>query len=232
MNTNAFEQYGSSAVAQQSFVTKVYWWMCSALTTTALVSYYVASSPQLIGKIVGNGTLFLLLILAELGIVIAISAAINKLSATTATGLFFLYSALNGLTLSVIFVAYTTESLVNTFLVSALTFGVTGFYGYVTKRDLTSIGNLAFMGLIGIIIASIANWFLKSTFLNTITTYIGVLVFVGLTAYDTQKIKKMGSMYASGTEVERKGTIIGALSLYLDFINLFLMLLRIFGRRR
>ena len=146
--------------------------------------------------------------------------------------MFFLYSALTGITFSVIFVIYTSESLASTFLITAGTFGAMSFYGYVTKKDLTSIGNLCFMGLIGVIIASVVNLFFPSSFLYTVTTYIGVLVFVGLTAYDTQKIKQMGPSVQTGTEAERKASIIGALRLYLDFINLFLMLLRLFGRRR
>ncbi|MFH1874146.1 MAG: Bax inhibitor-1/YccA family protein [Pseudomonadota bacterium] len=232
MQTNAITRQGTVELAQQRFVAKVYWWMCIALLTTGFVSYYVAANPSLIATIFGNSMLFIVLVIAQFGLVIALSAAINRLSAMTATALFFLYSALTGLTLSVIFIAYTQESLVTTFLVTAGTFGVTAFYGYVTKKDLTQIGSLAFMGLIGIIIASIVNWFFQSTFLNTIVTYIGVLVFVGLTAYDTQKIKQMGPMFQSGSEQEQKGAILGALRLYLDFINLFLMLLRIFGRRR
>ncbi len=232
MQTNAIARPGSVELAQQRFVAKVYWWMCVALLTTGFVSYYVASNPSLIATIFGNGMLFLFLIIAQFGLVIALSAAINRLSAMTATALFFLYSALTGLTLSVIFIAYTQESLVTTFLVTAGTFGATAFYGYVTKKDLTQIGSLAFMGLIGIIIASVVNWFFQSTFLNTVITYIGVLVFVGLTAYDTQKIKQMGPKFQSGSEQEQKGAVLGALRLYLDFINLFLMMLRLFGRRR
>lgn len=163
---------------------------------------------------------------------ITISRAINRLSALTATGLFFLYSALTGATLSIVFIAYTAESLTTTFLITAGTFGAMSFYGLVTKRDLTSVGNLCFMGLIGVIIASVVNIFVQSTLIYTVTTYIGVLVFVGLTAYDTQKIKEMGPRLEEGSEAEQKGAILGALRLYLDFINLFLLLLRIFGRRR
>ncbi|MFH1653849.1 MAG: Bax inhibitor-1/YccA family protein [Pseudomonadota bacterium] len=232
MQTNTIATQGNIAVVQQVFVTKVYMWMCAALLTTAGVSYYVVSNPQVLQAIIYNQVLFFGLIIAEFAIVIAISAAINRLSATTATALFFLYSALTGATLSIIFVAYTRESLVNTFLITAGTFGAMSFYGYVTKKDLTSIGNLCFMGLIGVIVASIVNIFFKSTFIQMITTYVGVLVFVGLTAYDTQKIKQMGPAFKEGSEEQQKGAILGALRLYLDFINLFLMLLRLFGRRR
>ena len=174
----------------------------------------------------------ILLIILELGLVIGISAGINKLSSTAASGLFFLYSALNGVTLSLVFLVYTQESITTTFLITAGTFGAMSFYGFVTKKDLTSIGNLAFMALIGIIIASIVNMFFASSMLYTIISYGGVLIFVALTAYDTQKLKKMGQKLEAGSETERKTAILGALRLYLDFINLFLFLLRIFGRRR
>ena len=223
---------GAVSDTAQRFVTKVYGWMCAALITTGIVSYYTITSKTLMDTILQNQALMIFLIIAELGLVIALSAAINRLSTTAATAMFFIYSALTGITLSVVFLIYTTESLASTFLISAGTFGAMSVYGYVTKRDLTSVGNLAFMALFGIIIASVINIFVHSTFLYTATTYIGVLVFVGLTAYDTQKIKQMGSRIREGSEEEQKGAIIGALRLYLDFINLFLMLLRIFGRRR
>ncbi len=174
----------------------------------------------------------MILVIAQLGLVIGLSAAINKLSTTVATAMFFLYSALTGITLSSIFLVYTHESLTSTFVITAGTFGAMSFYGYLTKKDLTSMGNLAFMGLIGIIIASVVNIFVKSTFIYTATTYIGVLVFVGLTAYDAQKIKQMARFLNPESSEEQKGAIIGALRLYLDFINLFLMLLRLLGRRR
>lgn len=232
MQAEAMMDQVNVQVAQQRFVTKVFWWMCAALLTTAAVSYYVVSSEQLLMTIITNRALFFGLIIAELGIVIAISAALNRLSSMAATGLFFLYAALTGATISVVFVAYTQESIFTTFLITAGTFAAMGIYGYTTKRDLTSVGSLAFMGLIGVIFASILNIFVRSTFLYTVVTYVGVLVFVGLTAYDAQKIKRMGAHLAEGSEAERKGAIIGALALYLDFINLFLLLLRIFGRRR
>jgi FtsH-binding integral membrane protein len=232
MNTEVMQGGISVETAQQRFVTKVMGWMCAALLTTAAVSYYVVSSEQLLMTIITNRMLFFGLIIAELGIVIAISAAIKRLSSMAATGLFFLYAALTGATISVVFIAYTQESIFTTFLITAGTFGAMGIYGYTTKRDLTSVGSLAFMGLIGVILASILNIFVRSTFLYTVVTYVGVLVFVGLTAYDAQKIKRMGAQLAEGSEAEKKGAILGALALYLDFINLFLLLLRIFGRRR
>ncbi|MFH1831001.1 MAG: Bax inhibitor-1/YccA family protein [Pseudomonadota bacterium] len=232
MQTNTIAQPINLEVAQQRFVTKVFWWMFIALLTTAGISYYVASNQQLLATIITNQMLFFGLIIAELGLVLVLSAAINRLSAMAATGLFFLYSALTGLTLSVVFIAYTAESLVTTFLITSGTFGAMAIYGYTTRKDLTSIGNICFMGLIGIIIASVVNFFFRSTLLHTAVTYIGVLVFVGLTAYDAQKIKQMGLQFEEGSEAEHKGAILGALRLYLDFINLFLLLLRIFGRRR
>jgi len=218
--------------AQQRFVTKVMGWMCAALLTTAGISYYVFSNPRIMTSIIQSQGLFFGLIIAELGIVILLSAAITRLNSLAATALFFLYSALTGLTLSVVFAAYTFESLTTTFLITAGTFGTMFVYGYVTRRDLTNVGSLAFMGLIGIIIASVVNFFFRSTMLMTAVTYIGVLVFVGLTAYDAQKIKQMGGVLEEGSQIREKAAIMGALRLYLDFINLFLLLLRIFGRRR
>ncbi len=232
MQTEVMRDQAGIEAAQQRFVTKVMGWMCAALLTTAGVSYYVVSSPGLLTTIIGSRGLFFGLIIAELAVVIVLSAALRRLSSMAATGLFFLYAALTGATISIVFIAYTQESLFTTFLITAGTFGGMGIYGYTTRRDLTSVGSLAFMGLIGVIIASVVNIFVASTFLYTAVTYVGVLVFVGLTAYDAQKIKRMGAELAEGSEAERKGAIIGALALYLDFINLFLLLLRIFGRRR
>ena len=217
---------------QARFVAKVYWWMCVALATTALVCWYVVSRPDIMIAIIRNQLLFIGLIIVQFGVVVALSAAISRLSAMAATALFFFYSAITGLTLSVVVAAFTPESLATTFLVSAGTFGATGIYGYATRRDLTSVGSFAFMGLIGIVIASVVNIFVSSSMLGMAISYIGVVVFVGLAAYDTQKIKAMAPSLAGGGEAERKGAIVGALALYLDFINLFLMLLRIFGRRR
>lgn len=219
-------------LAQRTFVSKVYGWMAFALLVTALVAMATVSSPDLQKLVVANRGVFIVLILAELGLVIGLSAAINRMSASTATAMFIAYSALNGLTLSFIFFVYTTGSIASTFFITAATFGAMSVYGHTTKRDLTSIGNLCFMGLIGVIIASVANLFFSSPAIYWATTYIGVLVFVGLTAYDTQKIKRMGLAGLEEGEQERKGAILGALALYLDFINLFILLLRIFGRRR
>jgi FtsH-binding integral membrane protein len=182
--------------------------------------------------VVGNRIIFYALLFGELGLVWFVTARIDSLSGVTATFLFLLYSVLNGLTFSVIFLVYTASSIGSTFFVTAATFGVMSIYGYTTKRDLTSLGNLMFMALIGLIIASVVNIFLGSEMLYWITTYAGVLIFVGLTAYDTQKIKQMASTDFGTSENVQKGALMGALRLYLDFINLFLFLLRLFGRRK
>lgn len=221
-------------VLVNDFVRSVYNWMAVGLCLTAVVALYVSTNETLLRLIFGNPIIFFVLILAELGMVFAIAGMVNKMSAGTATSLFVIYSALNGVTLSFIFLAYTRTSIVSTFFICAGTFIACSIYGWVTKRDLTSIGGFLMMGLIGIIIASLVNMFIRSSAMSMIISYIGVIVFVGLTAYDTQKIKNMALTQPSGVDgaVVRKGAILGALSLYLDFINLFLMLLRIFGTAR
>ncbi|MBW1993791.1 MAG: Bax inhibitor-1/YccA family protein [Deltaproteobacteria bacterium] len=215
------------------FVRSVYNWMAIGLALTGFVAFYVASNESLLKLIYGNRLLFFALIIAELALVFSISARVNKMHASTATALFILYAALNGATLSLIFIIYTRSTITSTFFVCAATFVACSVYGWTTKRDLTSFGGFLFMGLIGIIIASFVNMFVRSSGMNMIISYIGVLVFVGLTAYDTQKLKTMALTQPAGLEagVIRKGAILGALSLYLDFINLFLMLLRILGNR-
>lgn len=231
MNTTSYNQ-AELKLVQSGFITKVYAWMSMALMITALTAVYVASSQELTRAILGNRIAFLVLIFGELGLVMFLSAALDRMSAMTATLLFIAYSVLNGLTLSVIFLVYTASSIGTTFFVTAGTFGVMSIYGYTTKRDLTSWGNLLFMALIGFIIASVVNLFLQSETVYWVCTYMGILVFVGLTAYDTQKIKEMGAAGFDNSENMRKGAIMGALALYLDFINLFLLLLRLFGGRR
>ena len=224
----------STEVLVNDFVRSVYNWMGIGLALTGLVALYVSNSPGLTSIIFGNPILLFVLILAELGLVFSISGMVNRLSAGTATSLFVVYSALNGVTLSFIFLVYTQASIVSTFFICAGTFIGCSIYGWVTKRDLTSLGGFFMMGLIGIIIASLVNMFIQSSAMHMIISYIGVFVFVGLTAYDTQKIKNMAMTQPAGLDgaVVRKGAILGALSLYLDFINLFLMLLRIFGQGR
>lgn len=231
-NSDMLYQKDRVAAAQGEFIRRVYNWMGLGLATTALVALYTASSPGLLGMILGNSLVFFGLIIGQLGLVIVLSAAIQRLQASTATLLFFLYSALTGLTLSVIFLAYTRASIASTFFVTAGTFGVMSFYGYTTQRDLTSWGSFLFMGLIGIILASVVNIFLHNETVYWVVTYAGILIFVGLTAYDTQTLKQMAVRGFADEETERKSAVMGALRLYLDFINLFLMLLRIMGNRR
>ena len=218
--------------ASSIFLAKVFNWMALGLGLTGIIAYVTAYSG-LAHQLLASGMLFILLI-AELGLVFYLSARIEKIQAGTATGLFVGYSALNGLTLSMIFLQYTGSSIAGTFFITAGMFGAMAIYGFVTKRDLSGMGSFLFMGLIGIIIASIVNIFLKSSSLYWTISLIGVLVFVGLTAYDVQKIKTMGEngIMEQGEVAIRKGAIMGALALYLDFINLFLMLLRFFGGSR
>ncbi|HEX6289881.1 MAG TPA: Bax inhibitor-1/YccA family protein [Herpetosiphonaceae bacterium] len=213
---------------QRGIISQVYAWMTAGLLVTGAVAMFVASSEALLSLIFGT-PLFFVLILAEFGLVWFLSARIQRMAVGTATALFLLYSMLNGLTLSVIFLAYTEASIATTFFITAGTFGAMSFYGYTTKRDLTSIGNLCFMALIGFLLASLVNLFLRSEAFYWLLTYVGVLIFVGLTAWDTQKIKHM-SMAAASAEQGQRIAIYGALALYLDFINLFLLLLRILGR--
>lgn len=211
---------------------KVYLWMTMALVITGFTAFYVAHSETLMMAIFTNQILFWGLLIAELGLVIGLSAAINKLSLTVATLMFVLYSVINGATMSFIFLAYTASSITNVFFITAGTFAAMALFGYFTKTDLSSMGKILMMALIGVIIASVVNIFTKSEGLSIILNYIGVLVFVGLTAYDTQKIKQMMLMAPDAGEGSQKIALLGALSLYLDFINLFLYLLRIFGSRR
>ena len=221
-------------VRVNEFIRSVYNWMAIGLGLTGFVAYYVGHSPSLVQLIFQNQILFFGLIIAELALVFTISARVTKMQASTATALFVIYSALNGATLSFIFLVYTASSITSTFFICAGTFAACSIYGWTTKRDLTSMGGFLTMGLIGIIIATLVNMFVRSSAMSMIISYIGVIVFVGLTAYDTQHLKTMSMTQPDGLEagVVRKGAILGALRLYLDFINLFLMLLRIFGDRR
>ena len=218
---------------QRSFVTKVYKWMGFGLLLTALAAYLAASSETFISMLSQNMMIFYLLIFGELGLVIYLSTRIQKMSAEAAAGSFIVYSILNGLTISLLLLMYTGESIAATFLSTALTFGAMSVYGYFTKRDLTTMGSYLYMALIGLIIASVVNIFWANGTLYWIISYVGILIFVGLTAYDTQKIKKIGAtVNLDDTQTSQKLAIIGALALYLDFINLFLMLLRVVGDRR
>lgn len=211
---------------------KVYLWMTLALVITGFTAYYVATSETLLTAIFTNQILFWGLLIAEVALVIGLSAAINKLSLTMATLMFVLYSVINGATMSFIFLAYTASSITNVFFITAGTFAIMALFGYFTKADLSSMGKILVMALIGIIIASIVNIFTKSEGLAMILNYLGVLVFVGLVAYDSQKIKQMLQVAPDAGEGAQKVALLGALSLYLDFINLFIYLLRILGSRR
>ncbi len=217
-----------------SFIQSTYNWMAIGLALTGVIAYFVAHTPAIRNLVFGNSMIFFGLIIAELGMVFYLSARVQKMEASTATALFVGYAVLNGVTLSFIFLAYTGTSIASTFFVCAATFVACSVYGMTTKRDLTSVGSFMMMGLIGIIIASVINLFIRSSAMAMIISYIGVFVFVGLTAYDTQKLKHMALTQPDGLDagVIRKGAIIGALSLYLDFINLFLMLLHILGGAR
>ncbi len=220
------------AAEQQRFMVRVYSWMTGGLGITGFMAMYVASSETMRNIILGNSIVFYGLIIAQLGLVIYLASRVHKMSASQAQGVFILYAGLTGMTFSSIFLMYTAASITSTFMVTAGTFGAMSFYGYTTKKDLTSWGSFLFMGLIGIIIASLVNLFLQSSALHWIVTYAGVLIFVGLTAYDTQKIKEMNILGNEGTDEDTKEAISGALTLYLDFINLFLMMLRLMGDRR
>lgn len=221
-------------VKTNSFIRSVYNWMSIALALTGFTAYYVSHNEAMVQLLYGTPGLLMILIFVELGFVFFLSARIQKITATTATALFTIYSILNGVTLSYIFLVYTATSIVSTFMICAVTFLACSVYGMVTKRDLTSLGGFMIMGLIGIIVASVVNIFIQSSAMQMVISYIGVMVFIGLTAYDTQKLKTMAVSLpdnASGAMI-RKGALIGALRLYLDFINLFIMMLRIFGGNR
>jgi len=220
-------------VRVNAFIRSVYNWMAIGLALTGFVAFYVYNTPALRDLIFGNMILFYGLIIAELALVFTISARVHKMQASTATALFVLYAVLNGATLSFIFLIYTHSSIASTFFVCAATFIACSIYGWTTKRDLTSMGGFMMMGLIGIIIATLVNLFIRSSAMHMIIGYIGVLIFIGLTAYDTQHLKTMAVSQPAdiGAGAVRKGAILGALKLYLDFINLFLMLLRILGNR-
>ncbi|MBW7983698.1 Bax inhibitor-1/YccA family protein [Enterobacillus tribolii] len=233
-----FPRQGGSIVERansgiQAYMAQVYGWMACGLILTAFVAWYAAHTPAILQFIFSSNITFFGLIIVQLGLVFVISGMVHKLSGGVATGLFMLYSALTGLTLSSIFIVYTYSSIASTFVVTAGMFGAMSLYGYTTKRDLSGIGSMLFMALIGLILASLVNLWLKSPALMWVITYAGVIIFVGLTAYDTQKLKNMGeNLDANDRDSFRKYSIVGALTLYLDFINLFLMLLRIFGNRR
>lgn len=228
---NTAERQWDVSAAFPVLMRKVYVWMTLALVITGFTAYGVANSPGILQTIYSNQILFWGLIIAEFALVFGVSAAINRLSLTTATLMFILYSVINGALMSYIFLAYTASSITTVFFITAGTFGVMALIGYTTKTDLSSIGKILFMALIGLVIATLVNIFIKSDGLTLILSYVGVLIFVGLTAWDSQKIKQMLLQAPDAGEGAQKLALLGALTLYLDFINLFIYLLRIFGRR-
>lgn len=232
---NAEQQYGNNPASINSgyiasYMTKVYGWMFLGLSITAIISFLVANSPAAVALLYGNKLAFFGLFIAQILLVGFLVVRIQKMSAATATAVFIGYAALVGLTFSALLLKYTPGSLLTVFAITAGTFGIMTAVGYFTKQDLTSFGRIMMMGLIGIILASIVNFFIGSSTLYWIISYVGVAVFVGLIAYDTQKIKAYALM--DSEEDRKKGAILGALALYLDFVNLFIFLLRLFGGRR
>jgi FtsH-binding integral membrane protein len=237
IGNQAFGSVSSAAVAAENarFMSRVYGWMTGGLCLTGAVAWNVAGNPALVQTIFGNRLLFWGLIIAQFGAVIALSALINKINALTATLIYFLYAGLTGLTLSSIFFLYTGSSIAQAFGVTAFGFaGLSGF-GYVTKRDLGPVGSFCTMGLFGMVGFAVLSMFFPSLMgegASFVSSIVGIIVFAGLTAYDTQRIKAMNVPGSEGTDVGSKKAIFGALTLYLDFINLFLSLLRLTGRRR
>lgn len=228
------DTYTGAAESARSFILKVYMWMSLGLFLTAGVSiapYLVLGKEAFFNLIEENIIIIYGLMIVQFLIVLGLTFLINKMSAIIAFGAFILYSLLNGITLSPIFLVYTGASIFSTFLVCGMMFAGTSVLGFVTKMDLTRIGGYLTMALIGLIIAMFVNWFLKSDTMSWIISLIGVIIFVGLTAYDTQKIKNLAGSIDSASEDGKKASIMGALTLYLDFINLFLFLLRLLGRR-
>ena len=213
-----------------TFLRSVYGWMCAGLAITATTAWFIASSPSLVFTIASNRPLFWILAIAQLGIVFALSARVDRMAASTASLLFIAYSALTGVTLSFVLLAFTGESVATTFMVTAGMFGALALYGTVTKRSLAGLGHFLFMGLIGVVLASIVGMFWHNDGLQFVISFIGVIVFTGLAAYDAQRLKAMALSMPGGQTSAY--AIVGALALYLDFINLFLFLLRFLGNRR
>lgn len=233
METNELVRNYAAKAAQSALFRSVYLWMTLALAITGFTAMYIAKSYTFLEMIAQNSMMFWGLLIAEIGLVMYLSARIQRISFTTATLLFIAYSIVNGLTLSILFMVYTMSSIATTFFITAGTFGAMALFGYITKKDLTRIGSLCGMAVVGLIIAMIVNMFLHNSMMDMVISGIGVLVFVGLTAYDSQKIKQM----LTGNDIEinettQKIALMGALTLYLDFINLFIYLLRLFGDRK
>ena len=225
------ERAQSSALSFPALMSKVYLWMTLALVVTGMTAYYVASSPAILYALGSNQIVFWGLFIGELVLVFVLSSRIMSLSFVTASLMFVIYSIMNGVFFSFILLAYTEQSIATTFLITAGTFGAMSLFGFVTKRDLSAMGRILFMLLIGLIIATVVNIFMKAEGLTLILNYAGVVIFVGLTAYDTQSIKQMRQEHGDKEGAE-KIALLGSLSLYLDFINLFIYLLRFFGESR
>lgn len=221
-----------AARIQSAFMRQVYGWMAAALALTGGVAMLISATPEIVELVAGNRLVFFALLLLEMFVVGYISARAFDMSASAVTGAFMAYSVLNGITLSIIFLVFTADSIASTFFVTAGTFAVMSAYGYFTRTNLSHWGNILLMGLVGLMIASVVNMFWLNSVLYTITSFIGVVLFVALTAYDTQKMKALAFVGLHDEDTDRKASVLGALTLYLDFINLFLFLLRIFGRRR
>jgi len=238
----SMQHTAAKAEVVNAFMRGVYGWMSAGLGLTAVLAFLTLTMPALqqlvfnidpaTGMVVGISSMVMILMVAELGMVFFLGMRISSMNPSTATSIFLLYSALNGITLAPILFAYTTGSIVSAFVTTAGMFGAMSIYGMVTKKDLTGMGSLMFMGLIGIVIASLVNMFIGSSAMSFAISVIGVIVFLGLTAYDTQRLKTMGEMVPEGDPAAiRRGSIMGALSLYLNFINLFIMLLQLLGNR-
>ena len=226
----AFDAPYAAAERVALFLRSVYGWMCGGLAITALTAMFIASSPSIVIAIARNQLLFWGIVIAQFGIVIALSARVQKMAASTAAGLFVAYSALTGVTISFVLLAFTGESVASTFIVTAGMFGALALYGTMTRRDLSGLGQFLFMGLIGVVLASIVGIFWHSDALQFVISFIGVIVFTGLAAYDAQRLKAMALAMPAGATGSY--AVVGALTLYLDFINLFLFLLRFLGSRR
>jgi hypothetical protein len=222
----------AAEIESRSFIQKVYAWMSAGLAVTGVCALYMASDPRMIMALVQNKILFYGLMGAELGLVIFLSGWVKTMEVGTARFAFLFYSALSGVSLSVIFMIYTRGSIANAFFMTGGMFAIMSAYGYMTKTDLSSMGNFMMMGLVGVILASVVNWWVKSPAIEWALSIVSVIVFTGLTAYDTQKIKALNIIGNAGTDEDTKEAISGALTLYLDFINMFLSILRLTGRRR
>lgn len=222
-----------SSPDQRAFIHRVYGWMCLGLIISGAVAYWVAITPAVAEIVIGNEIVFLVLLGLELVAVFTLASLVHKISSALSSLIFIVYAALSGLTLSVIFFVYQIGSISEVFLLTAGLFGVMSLYGYFTKTDLTTAGNFAFMALLGLVVAMVINLFFQNDVAGFILAAVGVLIFVVLTAYDTQKLKWLYTLGGTeGADGEKKEAINGALTLYLDFINLFLDLLRLFGKRR